>query len=170
MAEARENLPLTYQRLKELLRYNKRTGIFTWVSRPSNRVHLGDEAGSVTDDGYRVVRIDRINYKAHRLAFFYVTGEWPGPEVDHRDGNKLNNRWRNLRSGDKTFNMQNLQRARPSNRSGLLGVCKGSANRRYRAKIRALGKNVHLGYFDTPQQAHAAYIKAKRQLHEGNTL
>jgi hypothetical protein len=97
------------------------------------------------------------------LAWFYVTGKWPKNSIDHRDGDRANNRFKNLRDLTQSGNLQNRKVANANNACGLLGVHKNG--RRWRAKIKIDYRDVHLGYFDTPKQAHAAYLKAKRELH-----
>lgn len=87
---------LKHNRLLEQLKYDPLTGVFTWlVTR--NRITQGDVAGSVSKEGYRVIRIDGEHHKAHRLAWFYVHGSWPSGIIDHKDGNKDNNKIKNLR-------------------------------------------------------------------------
>lgn len=166
----KRNEELRHARLLEMLKYNKSTGIFTWRIRPSNRVRIGDQAGSVATKGYIVIRIDTVNYKAHRLAWFYVNGTWPTGEIDHRDGRTANNRWRNLRDGSKSLNMQNMKRATSRNKSGFLGVTTASNCPKFHARIRIKGVSTYLGIFDTPEQAHQCYLDAKRKHHEWNTL
>lgn len=90
-------------------------------------------------------------------------------EIDHRDTNGMNNRWLNLRDIPHAINMQNSRKARSVNRSGLLGVS-AHKNGRFRATIVVGGRQKHLGYHDTPEQAHQAYVNEKRALHPGCTL
>ena len=79
---------LTQERLKEVLHYDPETGIFMWLVAPNGRIRVGMEAGS-SHDGYIGIKVDRILYKAHRLAWFYMTGEWPANDVDHWDRNNF---------------------------------------------------------------------------------
>src|SRR5690606_34614864 len=88
---------LTQQRLKELLYYDPETGIFTrLVGRSGPRARAGDVAGSDNGKGYIRIYVDGRPYKAHRLAWFYMHGEWP-EEIDHRNGERADNRLSNLR-------------------------------------------------------------------------
>lgn len=159
---------LSQERLKELLSYDQSTGLFTWLSRTSNRVSVGDIAGSAGKLGYVYIRLDGVRYLAHRLAWFYVTGEWPSNNVDHIDGNPSNNRLGNLRNVTQSGNLQNQRRAHSGSTSGVLGVY--PSRKRFTASIKAEGKKKHLGQFDTKEQAHAAYVNAKRVFHEAGTL
>ena len=158
--------------LKELLHYDPETGVFTWKvdSGRWGRIKAGTEAGNLRRrDGYRQIKLKEGNFLAHRLAFLYMTGDWPEQHVDHIDGNPLNNRWCNLRDVDRNANMQNLKRAQSNNKSsGLLGV--SSCRSKWQAHITVNSEYKHLGTYDTPEEAHDAYLEAKRQLHGGCTI
>lgn len=163
--------PLTVAYLKTLVHYSPASGCLTWlVTR--GRVQAGDEVKSVRADGYLQIGIDGKRYMVHRVIWFYMTGKWPDNLIDHRDGDKQNNRWGNLRDATKTTNAQNLQRGHADSKHGLLGVSfiRGRKSRPYRAEIRHEGKPFRIGTFSTAELAHTAYLNAKRQLHEGNTL
>ena len=128
---------ITQAQLKELLHYDPETGVFTWnVDRPHTKA--GSEAGYVRPDGYRRLSIFNRHVRAHRLAFFYMTGKWPEHEVDHIDGNPQNNRWCNLRVVNRQTNLQNQRKPRVDNGSGFLGVSlhtQKSGSTRWRATI-----------------------------------
>lgn len=160
---------ITHKNLKKYLRYDEKSGLFTRLVQSSNRIKVGDIAGSVNvSDGYVYITVGGKRYSAHRLAWFYVTGYWPKDEIDHINGIRSDNRFENLREATSSINKQNQRIARSNNKVGLLGVCK--ARGKYLAQIRLYGKNKFLGYFENPQLAHSAYIKAKRVIHEGNIL
>lgn len=97
-----------------------------------------------------------------------MTGEWPAHQIDHEDTDKSNNRWVNLRVATNAQNKQNIRKARSDNKCGLLGVCRDGG--RWRAQIKVLYRNKHLGSFASPEQAHAAYLEAKARLHPFQTL
>lgn len=158
---------LTAERLRELLSYDPFTGLFTWrVSRGG--MCAGMIAGTHDKDGYTQISIDSRLYKASRLAWFYIKGEWPGFEVDHRNTTRSDNSWDNLRQATNAQNKQNIRKAHADSKSGFLGVC---ANRgRWQAEIQVNGKKKHIGYFDTPELAHAAYLEAKVELHPFQTI
>lgn len=157
---------LTAERLREVLAYDPETGIFRWkVSRP-NGVKPGNIAGTSHKDGYRYIKVLGSNWKAHRLAWLYVYGEWPKDVIDHINGESSDNRIANLRDVDRVVNAQNQRRAHKSNKStGLIGAAKNWGQ--FRAGIRIGGKMKHLGNFKTPEEAHQAYLTAKRELHQG---
>jgi hypothetical protein len=153
---------LTAQRLRELLNYNPATGIWTWRSKVHGTTKPGDLAGCASRN-YWVIGIDRRVYRAHRLAWLYMTGDWPGLHVDHIDGAGQNNRWSNLRDVDRCVNLQNRRAANIDSQSGKLGVRKGSAS--WIAEIGAFGQRHYIGTYETSEDAHAAYLAAKRELH-----
>src|SRR6266704_128840 len=98
---------LTQQRLKELLSYDPLTGVFLWRVKRCNKMP-GDVAGCNKNRNYTVVYVEGKSYRAHRLAWFYMTGEWPATFLDHRDMNKHNNAWENLRLATKSQNQANI--------------------------------------------------------------
>lgn len=148
---------LSQGRLKEALHYNTETGDFTWLVSTSNRVRVGQIAGNATGHEYHRIRIDGGLYYAHRLAVLYVTGEWPSNKVDHKNINKKNNGWHNLREATNQQNSANTPVSK-NNGVGLKGVSRDG--KRYRAHITVDGKYTHLGSFVDPKDAHAAYVKA----------
>lgn len=161
---------LTSQRLKQLVHYEPRSGEFTWLVAKSNR-NAGSVAGrKLHQRGYRAIGIDRREYLSHRLAWLYMTGEWPSDVIDHIDGNPSNNEWSNLRSVSKSINQENRKRAASNSSTGLLGVVADKAKNLYAARIQVKGRKIHLGSFASPEPAHLLYLIAKRELHEGNTL
>lgn len=163
-------IALTQERLRDVLDYHPETGEFVWRVALSNKAPVGSVAGTHTKRGCIAIGIDRRQYKAHHLAWFWMTGTWPSQEVDHRDTDPTNNRWRNLRDVSRQVNSENLRSAKSTSKTGLLGVHLCRATGRYRASITVSGKCRQLGRFDSPELAHAAYVTAKRQLHAGCTL
>lgn len=157
---------LTASRLRGFLQYDPDTGAFTWMRNVSIGKKAGDAAGGMTAERYIAISFENRTYKAHRLAWLYMTGDWPVGDIDHINGVRSDNRWRNLRDVPRSINVQNQRRAQVHNRAGLLGVQKRSPGR-YRARIIKGGCAHDLGTFDTPEKAHAAYLAAKRRLHEG---
>lgn len=154
---------LTQQELKKHINYNPETGVFTRVN--STR---WDFAGGDTGTGYKRISIKGKTYKAHRLAWLYVTGNMPDGVIDHINGIRDDNRFCNLREVTTKQNAQNMKSARRDNKSGYLGVnVEGS---KFSASIKVDGKKKYLGSYPTPEQAHEAYIQAKRQLHECCTI
>lgn len=160
---------LTQERLKELLHYNPETGIFIWIVRTGMRNKVGCVAGTKNPTGYIQIGIDRKFYRVHRLAFLYMTGYCDETKaVDHINGIRDDNRYCNLRLVCALENRQNQKKAQINNKLGFLGV---SASRgKIRAIIMSNGKKSYLGYFETPELAHQAYLVAKRELHSSCTI
>lgn len=153
---------LSRERLVDLISYEPITGIFTWRVAPRG-VKPGKPCGHLTAHGYLTIRIDKRPYYAHRLAWLYMTGEWPSAEVDHINRNSADNRWANLRSADRRGNVANRTRRR-DNRSGHKGVYLARSGR-FTAQVRINGKAVHLGTFDTAAEATAKRDEVARQLY-----
>lgn len=153
---------LSHHRLLELLAYDSQTGIF-------RRRRSQKPVATIQKNGRVQVCVDYVIFRAHRLAWFYVHGEWPPADIDHIDGNPANNALANLRCVNRSVNMENQRRARADNKVGLLGVSQRSPNR-FRAEIVVSGNRRLLGTYSNPEEAHAAYLAAKRQLHVGCTI
>ncbi len=152
--------------VRALLAYEPETGALRWrVSR--GKARAGQVAGVLEGRGYVVLGLLGKRYYAHRIAFLLMTGEWP-ELVDHINGDRKDNRWSNLRNADNALNQQNQRTASRNNRLGVLGV--RAFGGKFRSAICVDGKPKHLGTFATPEEASAAYVAAKRQLHEGCTL
>jgi hypothetical protein len=159
---------ITAERLREILSYSEETGVFTRLQRTSTRIHVGDVAGSLDANGYIIIYADNRPYKAHRLAWLHVHGVWPDNQIDHIDGCRSNNALANLRDVTRSVNAQNKRCAPSHSTHGFMGVTRNK--KRWQAKIRLNGVLHHIGLYETPEQAHAAYIATKRQLHEGCTI
>lgn len=160
---------LTQERLKQQLSYDAATGAFVWLASRQG-VSAGAVAGKTIPLGYRVIRINKIAYRAHRLAWFYIYGVWP-LNIDHINGLPSDNRLANLREATPSQNMQNQRRARSDNKTGLLGVSRSHRSHgSWDARITTGGVRSYIGCFPTPELAHAAYVEEKRKNHEFNTL
>ena len=132
---------------------------------------VGDVAGSMKQNGYVNTAMFGVTYPTHRLVWLYVTGKWPSLTIDHRDTNRSNNRFWNLRDVTQQVNAQNQRRAMSTNRSGLLGAHWDESIGKFKPRIRRPdGKYQYLGVFATAELAHLAYVAAKRLIHEGSTL
>ena len=151
---------LTAARLREVLVYDPTSGVFTWrVAR--GRAPAGAVAGQRSRYGYTAIRVDRVLYAAHRLAWLYVHSVWPPDEIDHRDGVRNNNRLNNLRAATRGENMQNVV----SPRDGMQGTFFRADRGRWKASIKINQRATHLGFFDTEVEARHAYLRAKAELH-----
>jgi hypothetical protein len=149
---------LTQAQLREVLDYDPETGVFTRLVR-GGRCLVGEVAGYARPDGYRIIQVKGRNYRASRLAWLWMTGEWPAVYVDHINCVRDDNRWSNLRPASETQNMGNA-RKRADNTSGLKGVCWDAERGKWKAQIGVGGRSKGIGRFDTLEEAHAAYIAA----------
>ena len=150
------------------LDYNPATGVLTWRhrlerSRHWNTRYAGTPAGYRTrqaNTSYLQVNLNGRKLFGHRLAFLWMTGAMPH-EVDHRDMNGLNNSWVNLRPCTRSQNKANRpwQRGAKVETKGVSFTHTG----RYRARIKIMGKELHLGCFATPEEAHAVYVAAAQE-------
>jgi hypothetical protein len=148
---------ITAERLRKLLHYDPETGVFTWRMQRGPAA-AGAVAGSPHRDGYVCIGIDGRWYLAHRLAWLYMSGEWPENQIDHHDGKRSNNRIANLRPATHAQNQMN---SRAYGQSGRKGV---SWNRgRWQARIRVNRVLIHLGRFDDKEEAAAAYALHARK-------
>lgn len=152
-------MSITQARVHELFRYDDGKLIRKTTSG-------GQRAGSVVgclSRGYLIAMVDRKLHKVHRLIFLMHHGFLPD-EVDHRDLDRSNNRIANLRAADKRSNAWNCGK-RSHNTSGYKGVSWDKKSQSWAAQIMAHQKRRYLGYFKTPEEAHAAYVKAACELH-----
>lgn len=155
---------LTQERLKEVLHYDPDTGVFSRIDK-----YKQDFSGTTNKYGYVCICIKYKIYKAHRLAFLFMNGNFPIYDVDHIDGNPSNNRWGNLRDEPTIINCQNRRKPQKNSTScGILGVSK--RRNRYTARITINKKTIHLGCFSTQEEATNAYLSAKRKYHKGCTI
>jgi len=170
--------PVEY--LRACFSYNQKTGVLKWKNRPQehfasyegwvmwNSKNAGNRTGHVHNDGRHVprfarrVKINRIAYWEHRIIWKIMTGAEPGENLDHADGNPLNNAWTNLRPANH-FEQSWNRRLRYDNKFGCRGIF--PRRNKWQAKIFVHGKNKHIGMFDTPEEASAAYENEARKLH-----
>lgn len=148
--------------IKSIFSYDENTGVFTWRDDRYARKVKGLEAGWTTSQKnrrtkYIHMRIDGVTYRAHRLAWMYMYGEWP-EYIDHIDGDGTNNRISNLRSVSKYESAKNKP-LQLNNKSGCSGVRFYKPLGKWLARIGVNGTRVHLGYFDLIEGA----IKARKE-------
>lgn len=144
-----------------LVRYEPETGeFFRLIATGSGRRNKpGALKQHVKANGYARICIDGLMHAAHRVAWLSVFGYWPSGDVDHINGDRLDN----LREATRAENMQNERKARKTNKSGFLGVSPHGPS--WRAQITLNGVSIKLGSFKTPDEAYAAYLEAKRNIH-----
>jgi hypothetical protein len=158
---------LTQDRVRELLDYDPDTGVFTRksaASRYSVSYEVGDVAGSLNRKGYIQICVDGEVHLAHRLAWLYMTGAWPNLQIDHRDTNKANNVWDNLREATNGQNKANTP-VYKCTRSGLKGAYWEAKRGKWASKIRVDSRLRHVGYFDSAEEAHRAFVVAAASHH-----
>jgi hypothetical protein len=143
---------LTQAELKRLLHYDPETGIWT-------NLRTGHRTGCTPSQPYRKITFQRKGYYAHRLAWFYVTGEWPPSKIDHKNNDPTDNRWSNLRLATDLQNVANC-RIKKQNKVGLKGVIRAKEKNRWTAQISVNYHSTHLGTFNCPAAAHFAYLIA----------
>lgn len=163
---------LTQQRLREVLDYNPQTGIFKWRRQASTGTSAdgarnrwaGKIAGASHVEGYRLISVDNEKFRGARLAWLYMTGEWPQHHVDHIDGNPSNDAWANLREATRSENMCNTK-TRADNLSGARGVSWNARKGLWHARVNVRGKLHHCGYFKTIEEAKKARDTKAEELH-----
>ena len=147
---------ITAEELREQLDYDPKTGVFTRRASNNFARKIGDVAGYYTDLGYRRIEIKYRSYAAHRLAWLHVYGVWPRAEIDHINSVRDDNRIANLREATRAENNRNAKTRRNKRCAKGVDMRRG----RFRARILAQGKSIHLGYYATEEEAHAAYVAA----------
>lgn len=156
---------VTAYKIRSFLKYNQDTGTFIWnerrgVRKEWNTRYAGTVAGYLNQyNGYINIRIGVRNYRANRLAWLYMTGEWPNEEIDHINGDRSDNRMANLRAATRSQNSANRGLG-SNNSSGLKGVSRITRNGKWQSGIFGGRQRRHLGVFDCPAAAHFAYIVA----------
>jgi hypothetical protein len=163
--------PLTAEFVRQLVRYEPETGKLFWLPRPRalfqssrswktwNSRFSSTEAFTAYTRGYRHGVILGQFYKAHRVIWLIQTGEWPEDCVDHANGVRDDNRWRNLRAATHHENQRNKKR-QARNANGMCGVRWIARSRKWQARIGIDGRSRHLGYFATVDEALRARAEA----------
>lgn len=155
---------LKQERLKELLNYNKSTGVFTRAKTITGNAVVGMVAGSLKKNGYVHIQIDGKCYLAHRLAWLYEYGTFPDGILDHINGNRCDNRIENIREVTSMQNCQNEMK-RTNNTSGVKVVCWDKRKGNWIAKIGFMHKTIYVGNFSNIEDAKEAIMKKREELH-----
>ena len=153
--------------LRRVLRYDPITGKLWWTDL-AHYIVKGKEAASTDKNKYIRLKYKGKPHKAHRIAWALFYGKFPNGHIDHINGDPTDNRICNLRDVTRFINLQNQRHARSDSTTGVLGITKNGP--KWRAEIRVNGKKKNLGTYATQEQAHEAYVLAKRQHHEGCTI
>jgi len=153
---------VTTEYLREILSYDPTTGIFMWRKKFNRTFPEGKVAGSKHSAGYISISVFNQKRLAHRLAWLYMTGNWPVEHIDHINGNKQDNRFVNLREVNRFQNLQNITKPTKANKSGFLGV---SAHQgKWRMQLMVNRKRIKISGFNTPEEAHQCYVETKSKL------
>ena len=155
--------------LKSILDYDPDTGEFRWKVSLNRRIKIDSIAGHLHIDktkpnnNYYRIKINRKEYLLHRLAYYYITGIDPAEnEVDHKNGDTLENKFKNLRLGNDTNTSQNQKKFK-NNTSGFKGVVWKKQYKKWNASRGVNNKRIHLGYFDNKFYAALVYARAAKQ-------
>lgn len=160
---------LTHERLTEVIHYDEFTGIFTRINvnkyNKSRRFYItGSNISKKRTHYYTSITIDKVQYKAHRLAWFYINREWPNGYIDHINGIQNDNRYCNLRVASPAQNTRN-SKVKINNKTGLKGITYMKRDGRWRARLTVNYKERFIGYFDTKEAAKEARDEYAKRLH-----
>ena len=163
------DVSFTQADLIDLMNYDSETGIFTW-SKSRRGVIVGKPLGTSNGFGYLRITVLGQSVYAHRLAWMFVHGSMPECQIDHINGDRSDNRISNLRSVTCAQNLQNKIRPQSNSKSSVLGVSWHEKGKKWQSHIAKEGKRIYLGLFESIDDAKQAYLLAKREIHEFNTL
>lgn len=157
---------LTSTEIRRLMTYDPETGVCRWLVNRGTRSLAGNVAGSPHCEGYLHCRIYRKQYMLHRLIWLWMTGEWPRNQIDHVNGNRIDNRWANLRDVLPHENNQNRALiSKNNNTSGLIGIYWSTRDKNWRAQLRHKGKLYNIGRYATVEDALRARNAFKFKMH-----
>jgi hypothetical protein len=154
---------LTQETLCALVHYEPETGMWTRLVTTRNAKAGTETQGSMRTDGYLAISIAGRQYLCHRLAIFYMTGEWPPEHTDHRYGDRSDNRFEKIRKATASQNQYNRRRLDKRNSSGVRGVTWSKIRKKWVAQIRIMGKTVNLGGFVDIRDAERVRKRAEQQ-------
>ena len=147
---------LSQKRVKELFHYNSETGDLIRKVRTSSNANAGDKAGSLNKStGYINIHIDGFKYKAHRVIWLWMTGEWPKDQIDHENHIRHDNKWLNISPATNQENGKNIKLP-IDNTSGTIGISWAKREKKWEAYIHVNGVKKALGYFSDKNEAIAA--------------
>lgn len=153
---------MTQKELKQYLNYDPDTGVFTWKVTKRKDMKPGSIAGTISVNGYWVIRINDKLYYAHRLAFLYMEGYFPEHQVDHINRIKDDNRWCNLREVSRQCNSKNCGPS-SKNTSGIVGVIWLKRDNKWCSRIAINKKQIGLGTFESKADAARARLEGEKK-------
>lgn len=155
------------QEFSAIVRFDEQSGQFFWTVNRYGRggSRMGGVAGFFNENGYRCLRLKGKKFYAHRLAWLFVYGVWPSGLIDHVNGHRSDNRICNIREATTSQNLANTNKTCAESR--LRGAHWASDKGKWTSRIMFKGRVRHLGYFTSSDDAHAAYVAARRALHGG---
>lgn len=154
---------ISLEEVKRLVTYNPETGEFWRLVKTSNNAIMDRPMGSLDAYGYLIAQINSIkNIKLHRLVWFYMTGEWPKEEIDHKNRIKTDNRLENLRLASRSQNEGNTKKAE-NQTSRFKGVSFAKREQRWYARLHTTEKVLSLGYFNSERDAGIVYNEAAKK-------
>lgn len=159
---------LSADEARSLLRYEPETGLLFWRRMNPATARNGGRAGTDNGLGRICLTINGVSYQAHRVIWLIVHGEWPRHVIDHINGIPSDNRLHNLRDVPQSVNLQNVRRKRVDSLNSYAGIYR--KGKKFGAHIYLNRVRINLGLFLTEVDAYAAYLKAKRELHEGCSI
>lgn len=156
---------ITFEEASNLLDYDPNLGLLTWREKPSKRVLLSAKVGHLEKHGYMTVKLHGRKYGYHRIAWLLFYREWPKNQIDHKDQDPTNNRISNLREANSAQNLQNRKTPK-NNTTGVKGCSWSPAYGQFRVRFQKDGKSIHVGYFNSIEEANIA-AKIARSKHFG---
>ena len=156
-------IEISIDKFKEELQYDPFTGRFLRL-KAKKIERIGLYAEKEHPNGYLQIYVLNKNYLAHRLAWFFYYGVWPEKQIDHINENKKDNRICNLRDVSQSINLANQKNPQRNNTSGYRGVSYKKRDAKFQAQIFVNKKYISIGYFDSAEEAHKAYLKFKGQI------
>lgn len=159
----------SFEYVSSLYRYDPDTGLIHHKTG-KGRCRVGFVAGNRRGDGRWSIGLLGKKYYCHVIAWLLHYGEWPDGVIDHINGDNGDNRIKNLRVGTHAQNMQNQRRPRKNSAGQIKGATYIKKTGKWHAQIGKNGKNMHIGIYETAEEASAAYLAVKRVIHEWCTI
>lgn len=157
----KKRIEITYERLHELLNYDRETGIFNWRITRGGGARAGLVAGSLNLNGFIFIKIDGKTYSAHQLAWLYIKGYFPKHGINHKDQIRHHNWFSNLREVNQVYNLRTAKPIVADNTSGIKGVGWHKLKKKWQAYIMINQKMVGLGCFEHKIEAAIARHNAE---------